>query len=141
MTTKTRKKQRIRTTIKRHKIATTIIAVILVPILLIVFWFAFLGIKYYTFDAIYSPHQEKQFSVTNSTKLIEGVSLYVSNDSPDVTITIRSDDGLSYGSFRGVKKNWRTVVGEHYIVAVKNDTDRWITAHIDYSDDVCSPIC
>ncbi|WEV59483.1 hypothetical protein OZX67_02740 [Bifidobacterium sp. ESL0728] len=134
-------KRKIRNAVKRHKVVTSIIVVLLVPVLLLVFWFSFAAIKYYTFDAIYYPYQEKRFNVKNRVELIEGVSLYVSSDSPDVTVKVQSDDGVSYGSFRGVRKNWRTEVGEHYTIVIKNNTDRWITAHIDYSDDTCSPIC
>ncbi|WEV74647.1 hypothetical protein OZX74_03780 [Bifidobacterium sp. ESL0798] len=126
-------------TIKRHKA----IAVILAVVLLAVFLFAELTVKSEVLDSIYYPHQEKVFNIRRDADELDSVTVRVSSDSPDATVKVLSSDGTDCGSFHGAKRNWETRVGTNgnYKVIVRNDTRRWITAHVDYSDDTCSPTC
>lgn len=110
-----------------RKVAILVIAVISVPVLLAVS----VAVKQPMFDPIYYPHQEKRFSRTVELRGKEAiVNIDVSNDSPDVTVTVISGNGSDQDSFHGVNKDFKATSNDQYTIVVKNDTDHWVRANV-----------
>ncbi|WEV74437.1 hypothetical protein OZX74_02535 [Bifidobacterium sp. ESL0798] len=131
-------KRKIRNAIKRHKVVSTAIGIPLVAIVLVVVVVLGQFIQQRVIDPVYYPYQEKRFSETVDLKENESaVAVDVSSSSPDVTVTVLSGDGSNVGSFRGVKKVFRTTTNGRYTIVVKNDTDHWVHADVGYWGVAC----
>ncbi|MDF7640499.1 hypothetical protein PT279_02690 [Bifidobacterium sp. ESL0784] len=131
-------KRKIRNTVKRHKVVSTAIGIPFVAIVLIVVVVLGQFIQQRVIDPVYYPYQEKRFSETVNLKENESaVAVDVSNSSPDVTVTVLSGDGSNVGSFRGVKKVFRTTTNGRYTIVVKNDTGHWVHTDVGYWGVAC----